>query len=428
MSEWTDIARLLGHEPQLLDTHSGTCTFITAATLEQAKTLISRATPQQRADRQRNFFNPPIAARRRLGQGMHDRAESILFGDGAMEQADKALLPKRLPVHIKAVSIAERTVGPNETWDLSVRGHVWGVDDLEDLSVVVNVGTLRLEPGARVIVQGNVFSLLCQELISDGGEIAILPTPFSVDVGRGPIDGRCGTRGSDGERGADGRAVVLQSTLLGYLPLDDVQQHELHGQTGAAGSDGQRGTDGRNGGMCKLAEIVLRKLDGRLTVFAQAGSGGRGGCGGAGGAGGDGGGGAAGSKAIAAPLLGGSGGTGGNGGAGGRGGHGGSGGLASNIYINVPAIDESKITCIALPSQPGTGGCGGKGGPGGAAGLGGPSPIPYAPGRQGTAGQQGSEGRKGMDGRSRPAPWIFINEEPVEETSYANKAQLLSAR
>jgi hypothetical protein len=41
---------------------------------------------------------------------------------------------------------------------------VLGIDERDDLFNVVNVGELVIEPGGRVIVQGNVLVLGCQHL------------------------------------------------------------------------------------------------------------------------------------------------------------------------------------------------------------------------------------------------------------------------
>ena len=108
---------------------------------------------------------------------------------------------------MQAISVLRKTVRAGETWDVSVRGAVWGLDDLEELYCTVNVGELVLEPGARVAVRGNVCSLVCQRLVGpDEGEaqIAVLPTPFSVDPRHGPFDAAAGAEGDGGWRGHDG--------------------------------------------------------------------------------------------------------------------------------------------------------------------------------------------------------------------------------
>lgn len=76
------------------------------------------------------------------------------------------LTKRHLPVHVKAISVVEKTIAAGEVWDVSVRGSVWGLDDMEELYVTVNVCRLIIEPGASLIVRGNVFSLLCQEIMA----------------------------------------------------------------------------------------------------------------------------------------------------------------------------------------------------------------------------------------------------------------------
>jgi hypothetical protein len=413
MTEFFQIARLLGHEPDPAEPEREICTYFTVPTLDEGKPIISRATPEQRKLRQQSFFNPPVAARARLGQGLHDRGEALIFADGELGPLDRLTLGNHLPAHMKAVTVIEKTVPAGEVWDLSVRGAQWDLDDLVELYVTVNVGTLRLLEGARVMVQGNVFSLTCQRVSAANARIEILPTPFSVDQRKGSIHGEGGGSGGNGSRGENGLTLRLEGSLLGPRLREEVPADRLDGRPGTPGEPGSKGGDGRNGGMCKLAEITLRTVEGSLTVFAQAGRGGDGGPGGNGGDGGDGGRGAHGARTVARIFSRGKGGDGGDGGAGGRGGHGGSGGIASNIYINVPEADESKIRCISLPSQPGEGGPSGAGGKGGEGGCGGQSPHPLPDGTRGRSGSPGRDGAPGNDGRSRPAPYIFVNEQFV---------------
>jgi hypothetical protein len=61
-----------------------------------------------------------------------------------------------------------KTIPAGAAWDVSVRGGCWGLDEMEELYVAVNVGSLVLELGASLVVRGNVFSLLCQEVIACG--------------------------------------------------------------------------------------------------------------------------------------------------------------------------------------------------------------------------------------------------------------------
>jgi hypothetical protein len=414
--EFTERVRLLGHDLAAIERGEECCTYFTLPTVLDGRRVLSNATDASRRERQKTFFNPPIAARRRLGQGMHDRGEAATFADGEIVEGDVDGQNRHLPVHVKAISVAEKTIAAGDVWDVSVRGSVWGIDDQEELYVTVNVDRLIIEPGAMLIVRGNVFSLLCQEVVTaentpdDSFHIGILPTPFSVDFGYGPLHGTPGTNGATGRAGLAGRTLDAERTILGFRLREEADLAAMNGGAGAPGKEGTDGARGRNGGMCKLAELTLRSVTGPLTVFAQAGSGGDGGNGGHGGNGGRGGDAGDGHKLWHGIINGGDGGGGGRGGDAGNGGHAGHGGLASNIYIDVPVADEHKITRIALPSRGGNAGAGGRGGDGGVGGLQGRGPTTEFDRKPGARGKNGVNGRDGHHGRSRPAPWIFLND------------------
>lgn len=428
--EFYDKATLLGHDMELLEQGEAVERYFTFATLTEGSLLLSVATPEQRRQRQATFFTPPVAARQRLGQGKHDRGEAILFAEGAFDDGDEQGVNNHLPARIKAVSIKEKRVPAGTTWDISVRGAQWGIDDLEELYTTINVGRLILEPGARITVQGNVCSMLIQELVVLPGvtagmqqdfHIGILPTPFSVDLKHGPMDGAHGTHGGNGIKGDNGEAAQVSSTMLGHVLIQDIDPLKMNGRHGTDGHNGTDGTDGRNGGMCKIAEITIRRLEGNLRIYAQAGSGGNGGHGGHGGDGGDGGGGSRGYKLMGGMLGAGDGGNGGNGGHGAKGGHAGNGGLSSNIYITIPDKYEHQVRCLSLDAPGGKAGKGGIAGKAGAAGLEGTLPQPAT---AGIPGRDGLEGKPGKDGRSRPGAYIFLNEACVQGDLQVTAPQL----
>lgn len=417
-SEFLAVAEMLGHTEGSLGAAllrgDTVRTDFRAASPEELSRLACRATAAQRQQRLLTFFNPAIALRSRLGQGIHDRGEASVFAAFELSPEDRANVQKQLPAPVKAVSVLSKRVAAGEEWDLSVRGETWGLDDSHDLYVIVNAGTVILERDASVAVRGNVLSLLCQRLIvEDEGStphIRILPTPFSVDLRGGPLHGPPGARGVNGHEGSSGRTMHVIPNILGGSLAHDISQEELHGHDGVRGADGSAGKDGRNGGMAKFAEITLRDVEGVVTLFVQAGTGGDGGRGGDGGHGGRGGDGARAYKVIREVFRGGNGGKGGDGGAGGDGGRAGSGGIASNVYISVPPHQEDRIRVTALPSLPGNPGSGGKGGKGGDGGSEGGAPRPDLNGKPGNTGADGSPGRQGRHGRSRPAPYVFLNE------------------
>ncbi len=425
LQEFYVCADKFGHDLAVLQAGEEICTYITIPTLSEAGRILTHLNEAQRKARAANFFNTAVAARRRLGQGVHDRGEASVITGSDISEHDLQGLSNHLPLRAKVVSVLHKTVRAGEIWDVSVRGEVWDLDDREELYVGLNIGTLVLEPGASVAVQGNVLSFLCQKIIAiapanpaqnyqEQSRIAILPTPFSVDFSEGPLHGVPGKAGENGENGSDGKPLRLAQSLLGKRLQQPLDEATLDGTPGTNGGPGQAGTKGRNGGMAKLADIILRSVEGLLLIFAQAGQGGAGGHGGQGGVGGDGGNGAAGAKVIAGLIAGGRGGVGGTGGQGGNGGNGGNGGIASNIFLIVPPGDEAKVKGLALPSEPGSGGQGGAGGSGGNGGRGGDGPDEQHVGVSGSSGQTGASGLAGRAGRGRPAPAIFLNEKLLE--------------
>ena len=109
-----------------------------------------------------------------------------------LDDADRARLARHLPFPVRLLSVLCRTVAAGEVWDLTVAPGMLGVDERDDLLNVVNVGELAIEPGGRVVVQGNLLMLGCQHLWrpapGQGGEdyqLAVLPTPYPVDPGPG---------------------------------------------------------------------------------------------------------------------------------------------------------------------------------------------------------------------------------------------------
>lgn len=412
-------ARLLGHDETKLRNGEEVIKFILPESPQEVRRLFSVATPNQRKERQKSFYTPGLAIRARLGQGIHDRGEAFVFAEEPIHDSDQQGLNNHFPAHGKTLSILRKTVAANEVWDVTVSADIWGIDESEELYTTVNVGELILEPGAKVIVRGNVFSLLCQKLIYKGVlsendedyQIGILPTPFSLDMRKGPENGNDGAHGFHGRNGKKGINYQVQSTLIGLQISDNVDTQKMNGTDGAEGYHGQPGGNGRNGGMSKIAEITLRSIEGKIKVFSQAGKGGNGGHGGNGGNGGHGGDGSNGYKLISGILEGGSPGNGGNGGNAGAGGNGANGGLSSNIYINVSDQHLTQIKATSLPSTSGKAGLAGQPGATGTSGLLGQSPLPQR--NQVKNGHNGAIAKNGRSGKSRHASAFFLNENRV---------------
>lgn len=421
-----DHARRLGHDPARLGGDTEQVSYPALPTVGAVRALPA-ATAAQRQRRQEVFFGPSIAIRRTIGQGVHDRLEAAVFAGGQIGPADEARAGLHFPFPTRILSVRHRSVGPGDCWDLSVRGEHWGLDDRDDILNVVNVASLRLAPGAIVTVRGNLLILIVQRLICDVDgsgatpcQLAILPTPFSVDSRTGPLDGPDGLAGSDGADGTSGAGAAAVPTWLGCDRLTGpVVPGACDGDSGVAGGDGGDGVRGRNGGTSKIAEITIGELTGSLTLVATAGRGGDGGSGGSGGRGGHGGRGAAGQRTLQGILPPGRGGSGGRGGDGGRGGRGGDGGISSNVFVALPPEQEGRLRVL---SHPAPGGLGGRGGSGGAGGQG---------GRGGRGAADGAEGADGHDGRPRWAPPVFVNErlaEPMPGPAVVRPAAAVTSR
>jgi hypothetical protein len=423
--EFTTVAASLGHDRSALATGHEIVTQLRLPTIEAIRATLSRAEPARRALRAPTFFDA-IRDRHRLGQGMHDRGESIIWAEGALWDTDWPGINRHLPIRVKAISAATKIVPANTAWDVTTRGADWGIDELEELYVIVNIGTLVLEPGASVIVRGNVFTLVCQRLTRGVGssaiaraadvavsyDLGILSHPFPGGKPEGALHGGVGRNSAAGKDALPIVRPPLSSSLFG--PIDwKGEVGSIDGAAGCPGEPGRRGGNGKSGGPTKLAEINIRDIDpaaGEVVVFAQPGSGGNGGRGGRGGDGGDGTAGGEGFRTLAGIRPGGRGGDGGAAGDGGPGGHGGHGGISSNIYICVPPDQESRIRRVALPGRAGLAGAGGEPGRPGHAGAGGDGPIDDTHGLDGSPGRVGHQGRDGHAGHDRPAPPMFLNE------------------
>jgi hypothetical protein len=386
-------ARRLGHDPARLSGDTELVSYPALPTVASLRAL-SAATQAQRRRRQDVFFGPSVAIRRAIGQGVHDRTEAAVFADGHLDPADEARALIHFPFPTRILSVRHRDVGPGECWDLSVRDDHWDIDFRDDILNVVNVGSLRLAPGAIVAVRGNLLILIVQRVSCDGegtpGQLAILPVPFPVDRRVGPLDGPGGPTGRDGADGPDGAAAPTAPTWLGCDWLTGpVVPGACDGRDGGDGSDGGDGARGRNGGPSKLAEITIGELTGPLTLVATAG----------------------------------------RGGAGGAGGRGGDGGISSNVFVCLPPEQEGWLRVLSHPAPGGRGSQGGAGGRGGRPGIAARRPGstgPEGPGdhspsggdgagsRDGTDGRDGTGGRDGIDGRSRPAPPVYVNERLIE--------------
>lgn len=416
-------ARRLGHDPGRLLAGEAAETFTGIPTLEQMRQL-SNVTPAERRARQEGFFHRDVAVRSRLGQGIHDRCEAFVFADGIADDADRAGLALHLPFPARRLSVLYRHVAAGEVWDLTVAHRALGIAERDDLLNVINVGELVIDPGGRVIVQGNLLVLGCQHLrgpdrarTAGDYQLGVLPTPFSVDRRLGPLHGRAGVPGSGGRAGQAGTRPPGVPTMLG-LDLSEAPGDRMNGTDGGTAGRGSDGEPGRTGGATKIAEITIGRLTGSLALMAAGGRGGNGGPGGDGGPGGGGDDAAAGFRTPAGPVAFGRPGRGGRGGDGGNGGRGANGGISSNVFVTLPDQAAGQLRVLTCPALGGTGGTGGRPGRNGRDGriAGEPAASASDPALEAAIQDtHGAPGKAGRDGVQRPPPRVFVNARPVGE-------------
>ena len=383
--------------------------------LNELSRTFCRADDKIRNARDKVFFSSrDIQIRSRLGQGIHDRAEAILFARGKPQsQSDIDGMKIHQPHPVKLYAVKELVVAKNECVDFSAFSDDFKLRLVDDLLCSVTIDRLVLEENASVCIKGNLFSLWCHSVVKNGSgnkpDILILPTQFSYSQGfRGygeSFDGENGCGGKDGHDGYNNHTPDTRNCLLGNLHFGG-ERGVKNGGDGEDGTDGENGGRGLGGGALKTAELffyeIYTKPGERLYIKAKGGDGGNGGNGGRGGNGGNGGSNGDAYRVYTPEKIlsfkKGKRGNGGNGGNGGRGGNGGNGGICSNVFVEVPAYMLEKIICV---SESGKGGVGGKGG---APGTGGKGEVD---------GRHGMRGVDGKDGHDRAAPPMYINSKRI---------------
>ena len=387
-SDFMSIAKTLGHDEALKAGSNEVRTTITPKNLEHARAVFSRAGAEERAKRGKLFFDR-IGYRSRKPEGRHDRAFSYILADGQITQDDETPVAKFLEgLNIEAVSIGDKTLGPNEVWNLGTSTN----------PVVLNIDTLTMEVGSRIEIYNTVLSLTCQNVIRNGStgpsaaaanyDIGI----FGVQPSPPPVGSQGGT-GGVGIAGSGGTCKCSNTE-----PGNNGGKGDMGGQ----GGQGSPGAPGDNGLPALTAEItILNSLggtSGTLAIKSQGGVGAIGGKGGKGGTGGTGGKGGNGARCSGTCTNGGDGGPGGTGGPGGPGGQGGNGATAEDVMVTVPDDAAKRIFRILASSNPGDGGPGGDPGDGGAGGAGGDGVSHNICG----GGDKGSTGKPGVAGAKGP--------------------------
>ena len=411
-AEFDRIAWFAGQNAAALARGQAQVSYLWVPDLECLTRLLRHASPTTQALRREML--PKHAYRSRLWQGVHDRGEAHVFGAAPVAPEDRERMAPHFPAPCVVHSIPRLRLGPGESLDLSSLPEHWNLGDREEIYVLASIGTLHLTGGARIDIAGNPLALVIQHLHceggpGEGGRIAIEPTGRPVDRGSmGGFNGQPGASGGAGANGSDGQSVQSRPSVFGAQASAIPSASARDGGPGAKGRDGENGARGRPGGLCKTAEVLIRRSTGtgNLTISARAGDGGQGGRGGDGGAGGNGGAGGAGHAGMQPPIANGAAGKGGDGGRGGNGGAAGHAGLGSHVFVETPA--PRFVTTSAIPGRPGLPGSGGVGGIGGQAGWSGPQGPNHPAPASNRNGLDGNGGRRGRAGRQRPGPEIFL--------------------
>ena len=171
-AEFLRRARQLGHYFDALEQGLEERRFFTT-TAEALRLLPAAALQPHRVP---GFYQPVPEA------GGPGKGGALVFANSLLAAGPRG------PVHVQAISIDTKVLGPGEQWDVSpTDGNAWAPDGLPSY-VVVNVRRLILHPGAVVVVRGHAFSLLCQEYyslaVTDAGvhQVAIGPAPLGAGL------------------------------------------------------------------------------------------------------------------------------------------------------------------------------------------------------------------------------------------------------
>ena len=399
-SNFLERAQRLGHSTDLLNAGHDIETTINVPNVDALKALIEPGS--EPADRQAvgrlllGAAPPPHPDADASQQAIVNRVHAYLYGVGDLASSDRQRIAGAFPLAVKTASYPNKVI--NDVWELGTS---------QPGIVVVNVGTLTMNPNSAVVVRNSILQFSVDTIVRDGAA----PSGYydfnilGVTGGAGTPGGGSGGGGA-GNRGSGGTC-------------------SSPGVAGSAGGDGQRGTTGPTGAAGHTGGDGLPSLPATLSIttgitgsaaqitfMTSSGAGGTGGAGGQGGVGGPGGPGGDGATCGCEGTRGGNGGPGGAGGSGGQGGTGGNGvPAAGNIVIKAPARLASRIAPAvkrtAPPGPGGPGGGGGGGGPGGGGGSGGKHESDGGGGGEGAAGSQGPAGNSGSQ-TGQPAEVTLI--------------------
>jgi len=152
--QFESIAHRLGHDVHELARGRPQESELQLSTIDHARKIMCHADEVTRKQRQKAFFDN-IAARQGRVEGYHDRANSFVFADGTLSDEDRAHIHRNFPMAVRTLSVIDKTLLPGEVWTLGV----------SQSPVSINLGTLTMGPGSKVVIFNTVLAFTCQNLI-----------------------------------------------------------------------------------------------------------------------------------------------------------------------------------------------------------------------------------------------------------------------
>jgi hypothetical protein len=159
--QFESIAHRLGHDVRELGHGRPQESEILVTTIDHMRNIMCHADEATRKQRQKAFFDN-IASRQSRIEGYHDRAHAFVFADGTLTDEDRAHIHRNFPMRMRTLSLEDKTLAPGEVWNLGVH----------ESPVVVNLGTLTMGPGSKVVIYNSVLTFTCQNLIKQAPSAA----------------------------------------------------------------------------------------------------------------------------------------------------------------------------------------------------------------------------------------------------------------
>ncbi len=147
------MARALGHDTEALGGGEGYRTRLRLESLEQARALVQ--VPEEVRAQRAEVFATSQACQDETFWQRFDKAMAYVFGAGELTAADRFFCDRLFPMDIEAVSLPDKVLQPNEVWDLGT----------STAPVIVNLGTLTMMPGSRIVIRNTVLRFSCQTLV-----------------------------------------------------------------------------------------------------------------------------------------------------------------------------------------------------------------------------------------------------------------------